>query len=88
MANKLTVVAVSDRAVGAFNRPFFAPSKGAAIRSFIDEVNRAESPMAQHPEDYELHYLGEWDEDNAHFATDPEKYAVLMRAKDAVRKES
>jgi len=54
----LTIVAVKDRAVDAYNRPFYVPTTGAAIRSFTDEVNRAESEMAAHPEDYDLYEMG------------------------------
>lgn len=81
------IVAVSDRAVGAFMNPFFAPSTGAAVRSFRDEVNRKESPMHGHPEDYELHHLGEWDEETGSFEV-MQTFVVLVRGKDAIVKES
>jgi hypothetical protein len=54
----LTIVAVKDRAVDAYNRPFYVPTIGAAIRSFTDEVNRNESEMNAHPEDYDLYEMG------------------------------
>jgi hypothetical protein len=54
----LTIVAVKDRAVDAYNRPFYVPTIGAAIRSFTDEVNRTESEMNAHPEDYDLYEMG------------------------------
>ena len=55
---KLYIVAVHDQAADAFMRPFFVPSIGMAIRSFTDEVNRADSEMNRHPGDYTLHELG------------------------------
>ena len=77
------VCAVLDAAVGAFNRPFFVQSTGVAVRSFRDEVNRAEpdNPMHRHPDDFTLYNLGTWDDSNARFTpvADPE---VLARAKD------
>lgn len=59
-----TIVAVRDRAVDAFSRPFFVPSVGAAVRSFRDEVNNPESPMNKHPEDYDLYELGAFDDES------------------------
>lgn len=64
---KLVVVAVRDSAVDAFMRPFFVPTVGVAIRSFRDEVTRAESEMFKHPSDYELFEIGEFDEDIGRF---------------------
>lgn len=57
------IVAVRDRAVDAFSRPFFVPTVGAAVRSFRDEVNKPDSPMYAHPEDYDLYEIGRF-EDN------------------------
>lgn len=61
---KLVVVAVYDRAVGAYGRPIFVPSVGAALRSFQDEVNRKaeDNSMFNHPEDYELFHLADFDD--------------------------
>lgn len=64
---KLQVVSVYDRALGAFGRPVFVPSVGAAVRSFQDEVNNPQGEIVKHPEDYELFHLGEWLDDNAAF---------------------
>lgn len=56
------IVAVKDRALDAYMTPFFVPAIGLAIRSFQDEINRADSPMHAHPEDYDLYHLGSFDE--------------------------
>ncbi len=58
----LSAFTIRDSAAEAFMRPFFAQSKGAAIRSFSDEVNGGDSPISQHPEDYTLFELGVFDE--------------------------
>lgn len=67
------VLAVRDEALQAFSRPFFVPTVGIALRSFMDEVNRLvpENPMAQHPKDFSLFKLGEWDEDSGQFVNLP-----------------
>jgi len=53
---------VRDNAVGSFGRPMFMRSDGEMTRSFMDEVNRDDSPIGAHPEDYALFYVGEFDE--------------------------
>lgn len=93
---RLVVVAVMDRALPAYGRPLFVPSIGVAMRSFADEVNRAsaDNQMNQHPEDFELWHLGEFDEASGAFvqmdATDggASMVRMLVRGVDVVRKEN
>lgn len=59
---KLVVCAVRDRALDAFMQPLFVPAIGLALRSFSDEVNRSESPMFAHPEDYDLYEIASYDD--------------------------
>ena len=56
------IVAVKDRQLDAFMRPFVAQTRGQAIRSFRDEINRQDSELNQHPEDYELYELAHYDD--------------------------
>lgn len=56
------ILAVRDRAVDSFGTPIFVPAVGVAVRSFSDEVNRPESAMSAHPEDYDLFHLGTYDD--------------------------
>lgn len=79
----LTIVAVKDRAVDAYNRPFYVPTIGAAIRSFTDEVNRNESEMNAHPEDYDLYELGTFcDQTGTFLPADGGVPRVISRAQD------
>lgn len=57
------IVAVRDRQLDAFMRPFTAATIGQAVRAFSDEVNRQGSELNQHPEDYELYEIGQFDDD-------------------------
>lgn len=60
---KLLVFSVRDAKAEAFMRPFFAPTRGLAIRSFVDLVNSGNGePVAKHPEDFCLFQLGEFNE--------------------------
>lgn len=63
----LYICVVRDSAAQSFMNPIFAHSRGSAIRSFRDEINRAvaDNIMHKHPEDFELYFLGEFDTDSA-----------------------
>jgi len=86
---KLCVVSVFDGAVQAHMRPMYVPSKGYAIRSFSDEVKRSgtdDQPnmMNKHPADYELRFLGTWDEETG-IHQQVEGTQVLIRAADVAQ---
>lgn len=79
---KYKVVTVRDRGIDAFGTPFFVNSLGGAIRGFGDEVKRPHSEerpnlMNKHPEDFDLYYLGEYDDDTGAFESlRPEQIAI------------
>lgn len=81
---KCVCVAVFDSAVQAFNRPFYAPSIGAAVRSFMDEVKRVadDNQLSRHPEDFHLTYLADFDEESGVFVAAEGGMRVLIRGKD------
>ena len=83
---KRYVCAVFDSAVQAFGQPFFVPALGAALRSFSDEVNRkaSDNALSQHPEDYTLHALGQFDDETGEFTCSDDSRRVLSRGKDVV----
>lgn len=56
----MKIVAVRDRAIDSFGTPFFVHTTGQAMRSFTDEMNREDSVMGAHPEDYDLYEIGEY----------------------------
>lgn len=64
---KYQIVSVKDRAVDAYGRPIFTFTTGQAIRSFQDEINRADqnNEMHKHPEDYDLYLIGTFDDQTA-----------------------
>lgn len=55
------LLAVRDRQLDGFMRPFTAESVGQAIRSFRDLANEPGSDINKHPEDYELYQIGTFD---------------------------
>lgn len=62
----LNIYTVYDNKAGAYHRPFFSQSNGAAIRSLTDSVNSKEpgNMIAEHPEDYSLFHIGDWSEES------------------------
>jgi hypothetical protein len=72
----MKVFAVRDSAVGGFMNPFVAPAVGLAARSFADEVNRPDTPLNAHPEDYELFELGEFDSDSGRINAHPSPVSI------------
>lgn len=74
---KLQVCAIKDRALNAFMQPFFAQTTGAAIRAFQDGVNDGTTPMNKHPDDYDLWWLAEWDDQTGMFVANPDDRSEL-----------
>jgi hypothetical protein len=60
----LHICSIFDSATQAYGRPIAVPSRGLAVRSFSDEVNRpgADNTMHNHPDDFELHAIGGFDD--------------------------
>lgn len=79
-----TVVSIKDTVVGAFNRPFLCRGRGEAMRMFTDEVNRndAQNPLFGHPKDFELWFLGVWDDVTCKFDTPMDDYQRLATGVD------
>ncbi len=55
---KQYIMSVYDSKSQMFNQPTFFIAKGEALRAFSDSVNKKDSPMYNHPEDYTLFEIG------------------------------
>lgn len=53
--------AIHDAKLGDFGPPFFFQARGQAIRMLQDLVNDPKTVVSQHPEDFRLFALGEFD---------------------------
>lgn len=62
-----TVCAVYDAASCAFMPPFCVQREGIAIRAFTDAVNSRNHPLSEHPEDYTLYLIGEFNDTTGEF---------------------
>lgn len=82
---KQVVVSIRDRAAACFSRPVFTQSEGTAMRSFADEVNRAEAgnELNKHPEDFDLYVVGVFCDDEGSFVCEAQP-RLLMKGIQAV----
>lgn len=64
----LKVFAVRDGKAEFYMSPFFQKTMGEAERSFRSLVNDEKSIVHQYPEDYDLYYLGEYDDQSGKLA--------------------
>lgn len=66
---KMQVIATRDIVANVYGPPMFVVHIGQSIRGFGDECQRKEkgNVLGEHPEDFELWHLGEWDDETADF---------------------
>lgn len=82
---KLQIIAVHDSAAQAFGAPQFVLSTGHATRAFGDQVNsEKEGPLKEHPQDFILFHLGEFDDGTGLFDLFPQP-RQLVRGADVKR---
>lgn len=58
----LKIFSIRDAKAEVFNTPFFQKTHGEAERSFRTLVNDGKSTVNQFPDDFDLYYLGEYDD--------------------------
>lgn len=65
------IFAVFDSKAECYGRPLFIASRGLAVRSFTDEVNRdaPDNAMFKHSADFRLCLIGLWDDATGSFST-------------------
>lgn len=70
----MKIYSVKDIKAGVFSTPFFQRNDVTAVRAFKNEVNATTqtSLLSSNPEDFELHYLGEFDERKGAIQSAPE----------------
>lgn len=85
---KMLICSISDRQMETYGRPFCCAAKGQAVRSFVDEVNRAapDNLMFAHPEDFTLWHVADFDDQTGEMHAVPaSKEALLFHGQDAAR---
>lgn len=66
----LLAFAIRDNKAEAFNTPFFAPTRGLAVRSFQEAVNDPASPFAKYPDDFTLFQVGSFDDNTGRLSAE------------------
>lgn len=61
---KLKAFSIRDTKAEVFNTPFFLKTHGEAERSFKNLLNDQQSMVSKYPEDYDLYYIGDYDQDS------------------------
>lgn len=59
---KLKVYSIRDAKAEIFNTPFYQKTHGEAERNFRAVCNDDKSTIFQYPEDFDLYYIGEYDD--------------------------
>lgn len=58
----LKVFSIRDAKSEVYNTPFFQKTHGEAERSFRTAANDDKTQINKYPEDFDLYYLGEYDD--------------------------
>lgn len=59
---QLKIYSVRDQKGGFYNAPIFLRSHGEAERWFHGQTNNEKSVIMHHPEDFDLYYVGDFDD--------------------------
>lgn len=63
---KYYVMSIYDKAIGAFMQPFFSPTLDSATRAVRTCLQDPAHQFSQHPADYSLVHLGQFDDQSGH----------------------
>lgn len=63
----LKAFSIRDTKGEVFNTPFFQKTHGEAERSFKQLINDDQSMPSKYPEDYDLYFVGEYDDSTGTF---------------------
>lgn len=68
---------VFDTAAGVYSPPFFSITKGLAIRMFSDMAKDPKTSIGQHPNDFTLFALGEFDDNSGAIISLPTPVPII-----------
>lgn len=84
---ELKAYSIRDSKGEVFNVPFFKRSHGEAERDFTTLVNDPQSQVSKFPEDYDLWYLGVYDDLTGKFSAEasPQHVVKAVTVKQSVQ---
>lgn len=74
------VFGIRDVKAGFYNPPFHVKSHGEAERAFVQLVKDPKTTIAQFPNDFDLYFLGEFDDNNGMMASIEHPQLVMNAA--------
>jgi len=79
----LKAYSIRDSKAEVFNTPFYQKTHGEAERTFQTLVKDEKSTLSKYPDDYDLYYLGEYDQDTgkSHPIDTPQHMAKAVQFK-------
>lgn len=83
----LHVVTIRDRSADVYGQPSYTTAIGIAIRSFSDEINRADpgNMLHKHPYDFDLYHLGSYDDSTGNIVMNDAGPRMIAIGKDCVK---
>jgi len=81
---RVVVCSVYDHKMGAFGRAQTFNTIGVAVRAFEDACKASDSPFAAHPEDFDLHQVGDFDDTTGELTRN--NAGVIARAVDYIKR--
>lgn len=79
------LISVLDTKAHFFTAPITARTEGEAIRIFTDGINDPQSSLSQHPDDYQLYLIAQFDEQDG--VVSPQTPPRLLIAGNAVERK-
>lgn len=77
---------IMDTKTGIYNPPFFNHSHGEAERNFKQLVNDGKSTVHLHPTDFDLYYVGDYDDNSGKLMPKPAPEHII-KAVDLLSKQ-
>lgn len=64
---KIKVFSVYDKKANGYQNPFFQQTVGLAERVFRTAANDSKTQICMYPEDYELYYIADYDDEKGEY---------------------
>lgn len=74
---ELKIFSIRDQKSEVFNTPWYKTTHGEAERDFRSAVNDEKTFLYKHPEDFDLYFLGTYDDNTGKFQTLPTPEHVI-----------
>jgi len=77
---KQEILSAYDSKAAVFCTPFFAPLVAIALRAFAGAVNKPGSTIYDHPEDFTLYHMGEFEDSTGEFTMKKQPVPLAVAA--------